>query len=48
MIEDRIQGDYDFVFVARAKTKYIKSTKLAEMMLSQLTQAGVIDEKTDN
>ena len=48
MIEDRIQGNYDFVFVARAKTKYIKSTKLAEMMLSQLTQAGVIDEKTDN
>ena len=48
MIEDKIHGNYDFVFVARAKTKYIKSTKLAEMMLSQLTQAGVIDEKTDN
>lgn len=48
MIEDKIQGNYDFVFVARSKTKYIKSTKLAEMMLSQLIEAGVIDEKTDN
>lgn len=48
MIEDKIQGNYDFVFVARSKTKYIKSTKLAEMMLSQLVEVGVIDEKTDN
>ena len=48
MIEDKIQGNYDFVFVARSKTKYIKSNKLAEMMLLQLTEAGVIDEKTDN
>lgn len=48
MIEEKIQGNYDFVFVARSKTKYIKSTKLAEMMLSQLIEAGVIDEKTDN
>ena len=48
MIEDRVEGNYDIVFVARTKTKYIKSTKLAEMMLLQLTQAGVINEKTDN
>lgn len=48
MIEEKIQGNYDFVFVARSKTKYIKSTKLAEMMLSQLVEAGVVDEKTDN
>ena len=48
MIENKIHGNYDFVFVARSKTKYIKSTKLAEMMLLQLTEAGVIDEKTDN
>ena len=48
MIEEKIQGNYDFVFVARSKTKYIKSTKLAEMMLSQLVQAGVINEETDN
>ena len=48
MIEDKIYGNYDFVFVARSKTKYIKSTQLALLMLSQLQQAGVIDEKTDN
>ena len=46
MIEDKIHGNYDFVFVARSK--YIKSTRLAEMMLLQLTQAGVIDEEADN
>ena len=48
MIEDKIHGNYDFVFVARSKTKYIKSTQLAILMLSQLEQAGVINEKTDN
>ena len=48
MIEDQISGNYDFVFVARSKTKYIKSTKLALVMLSQLKQAGVIYEKTDD
>ncbi len=48
MIEDKIHGNYDFVFVARSKTKYIKSTQLAVLMLSQLEQAGVINEKTDN
>ena len=48
MIEDKVCGNYDFVFVARSKTKYIKSTQLAVLMLSQLEQAGVINEKTDN
>lgn len=48
MIEEKIHGNYDFVFVARSRTKYIKSTRLAEMMLLQLTQAGVIDEEADN
>lgn len=48
MIEDKICGNYDFVFVARSKTKYVKSTDLALLMLLQLKQAGVIDEKTDN
>ena len=48
MIEDKIYGSYDFVFVARSKTKYVKSSQLALLMLSQLRQAGVIDEKTDN
>ena len=48
MIESKISGSYDFVFVARSKTKYIKSTELAEIMLSQLIKAGVINETTDN
>lgn len=41
-IEDKIQGNYDFVFVARGKTRYRKSTEIAEIMLSQLKAAGVI------
>ena len=41
-------GNYDIVFVARSKTKYIKSTDLTKIMFSQLKQAGVIDETTDN
>ena len=47
-LESKIQGNYDIVFVARSKTKYIKSTDLTKIMLSQLVQAGVIDETTDN
>lgn len=41
-IEDRISGNFDFVFVARGKTKYIKSGRLAEIMLDQLTKAGAV------
>ena len=44
-IEDKINGNYDFVFVARSRTKYQKSTQIAQLMLSQLKKAGVIDEK---
>ena len=44
-IEDKINGNYDFVFVARSRTKYQKSTHIAQLMLSQLKEAGVIDEK---
>ena len=47
-LESKIRGNYDIVFVARSKTKYIKSTDLTDIMLSQLKQAGVIDEGTDN
>ena len=47
-LESKINGNYDIVFVARSKTKYIKSTDLTKVMLSQLIEAGVIDEKTDN
>ncbi|MBE6803601.1 MAG: ribonuclease P protein component [Clostridia bacterium] len=47
-LESKINGNYDIVFVARSKTKYIKSTDLTKIMFSQLKQAGVIDETTDN
>ena len=47
-IEDRINGNYDFVFVARSRTKYQKSTQLAQLMLSQLEEAGVVDETNNN
>ena len=47
-IENKIQGNYDFVFVARSRTKYQKSTQLAQLMLSQLEKAGVIDENDND
>ncbi len=47
-IESKVNGNYDIIFVARTKTKYIKSTSLETIMLSQLKQAGVINEETDN
>ena len=47
-LESQVSGNYDIIFVARTKTKYIKSTSLETIMLSQLKQAGVINEKTDN
>ena len=47
-IEDKINGNYDFVFVARSRTKYQKSTQLAQLMLSQLEKAGVIDENDND
>ena len=47
-LENKINGNYDIVFVARSKTKYIKSTDLTKVMFFQLKQAGVIDETTDN
>lgn len=40
----QISGGYDFVFVARSKTKYLKSTQIKEVMLHQLNKAGVIKE----
>ncbi len=44
MIDKPISGNYDIVFVARTKTVYKKSTEIYEVMLSTLTQAGLIDE----
>ncbi len=37
-----VQGSWDIVFVARSKTKYLKSTQLEPILIRQLKQAGVI------
>ena len=40
--QDLIQGNWDLVFVARGKTKFIKSTAVEKAMISCLQQLGVI------
>ena len=42
-VESEINGGWDIVFVARSKTKYLKSTQLEAIMLAHLKQAGVIN-----
>ncbi len=37
-----ITGNYDLVFVARGKTKYLKSTALEKVMAECLKEIGVI------
>lgn len=41
-IEPRISGNYDFVFVARARTKALKSTDVERIMLGMLKKAGAV------
>lgn len=41
-VESEIKGSYDIVFVARTKTKYLKSTDIQEIMLDMFNQAGII------
>ncbi len=36
-----LQG-YDFIFVARVRTRYRKSTDLSRVMIGQLKKAGII------
>lgn len=43
MIDKPIKGNYDIVFVARTKTVFKKSTDIYNVMISTLTQAGLID-----
>ena len=38
----KINGNYDFVFVARSKTQFKKSTDVSKIMKNHLTKAGVI------
>lgn len=39
----RIKGSWDFVFVARAKTKFQKSTRIESAMLASFEQLGVVE-----
>ncbi len=38
----QVRGGWDIVFVARSKTKTLKSTQLEPILLKHLKQAGVI------
>lgn len=38
---DKLCG-YDFIFVCRVKTRYRKSTEIEKIMLSHLSDAGII------
>lgn len=39
-----LKGNYDFVFVARTRTKKLKSTDIKRIMLHQFKKAGVIEQ----
>lgn len=41
-ISSRCEGNWDIVFVARHKTKSLKTGDIAPVMLAQLTELGVI------
>lgn len=41
-IEPKINGSYDIIFVARSKTKYLKSTDIQNIMFDIFAQAGAI------
>ncbi len=40
----QLKGGYDLVFVARTRTKNVKSTDIKVCMLQHLTKAGVINQ----
>ena len=44
LLEPRIKGHYDFVFVARSKTGNVKMQSVLFQMEKQLKALGVIDE----
>lgn len=43
-LEDRINGNWDFVFVARSKTSKVKMQQVFDEMQDQLKMLGVINE----
>ena len=42
-LEPSVRGNYDFVFVARSKTKDLKSTEIQCIMQKLLQKAGAIE-----
>ena len=42
-IEDRLNGNYDIVFIARTKTSKVKMQQVLEQMEEQFKALGVID-----
>ncbi len=44
MLQPNIKQGYDIVFVARAKTPYVKSTDIYVAMKNHLQQANVLNE----
>lgn len=42
-LSPEITGSFDIVFVARSKTKYVKSTAVKKVMLEHLCSAGVMN-----
>ena len=39
-----LKGNYDLIFVARGKTKYLKSTQVEKAMLGCMEELGLIEE----
>lgn len=44
-LEDRIDGSWDFVFVARSKTSRVKTQDVQAAMAEHFASIGVIDEE---
>ena len=42
IMDEPLRGSWDLVFVARGKTKHMKSTEIQETMRAQLKKLGVI------
>ena len=42
-LDKPLRGNWDIVFVARGRTKHMKSTELQNIMRAQLKQLGVIE-----
>ena len=38
-----LKGNYDIIFVARGKTKYLKSTQVEKAMLDCITELGLVE-----